>query len=88
MNDTLLNVARFAFVFILPIALTAGVALAVFSLGALFYVLDHPEALRDELRSNIEAAFRRPPKPARNPGVDHYYQAYWSRSSSARKVKK
>jgi len=78
MNDTLLNVARFAFVFILPIALTAGVALALFSLGALFYVLDHPA----ELRGKIDAAFRRPPKPARNPGPDHYYQAYWSRNSS------
>ena len=54
MNDTLLNVARFAFVFILPIALTAGAAVALFSLGALFYVLDHPEELKcsaDEVES-------------------------------------
>jgi hypothetical protein len=82
MNDTLLNVARFAFVFILPITLTVGVALALFCLGALFYVLDHPAELREELRRRIEVAFRRPPKPARNPGPDHYYQAYWSRNSS------
>jgi len=73
MNDTLLNVARFAFVFILPIALTAGAAVALFSLGALFYVLDHPEELR---RVYIL------PKPARDPGPDHYYKAYWSRDSS------
>jgi hypothetical protein len=78
MNETLLNLARFAFVFILPIALTAGAAVALFFLGALFYVLDHPE----ELHRLIEAAFRRPPKPARGPGPDHYYRAYWSRDSS------
>lgn len=80
MDDTLLNLARFAFVFILPIALTAGAVVALFCVGALFYLLDHPE----ELRQRIEAIFRRPPKPARQPGPTHYYQAYWRRGSSHR----
>jgi len=78
MNDTLLDVARFAFVFILPVALTAGAVVAVFTVGALFYLLDHPE----ELRHRVEAAFRHPPKPPRSPGPDHYYKPYWSRPSS------
>lgn len=78
MNDTLLDAARFAFVFILPIVLTVGVVLAVFSVGALFSLFEKPE----ELRRRIEAAFRRPAKPAGTPGPGHYYQAYWNRHAS------
>ncbi len=26
----------------------------------------------------IEALFRRPPKPPKAPGPDHYYRPYWS----------
>jgi len=40
----------------------------------LFDALDHPQ----EVRGRIEGAFRRPPRPARMAGPDHYYQPYWS----------
>ena len=80
MNETLLDVVRFVFVFVLPVALAVGAVAALFSIGALFYLLDHPE----ELRQRVEAAFRRPPRPARSPDPDHYYKPYWSRPSSHR----
>jgi hypothetical protein len=36
-------------------------------------------ALRDPgPKRRIEALFRKPPKPPRSPGQDHYYRPYWS----------
>jgi hypothetical protein len=33
----------------------------------------------DRTRRRIEQMFRRPPRPPRSPGDDHYYRPYWSR---------
>lgn len=65
---------QFAFIVLVPIVLVAGALVTLFALGALFDVLDHPE----ELRGRIEAAFRRPPRPPRMPGEEHYYKPYWA----------
>jgi len=37
-------------------------------------------ALRDKEASKrrVEALFRKPPKPPKAPGQDHYYRPYWS----------
>ena len=80
MTDTLLDVLRFAFILVVPLAMVAGGALSLFGLGALIYVLEQPQ----EVRTRIEAAFRRPEKPARKLNPSHYYQAYWTRDSSRR----
>ncbi|HSD67226.1 MAG TPA: hypothetical protein VLF95_11025 [Vicinamibacteria bacterium] len=37
-------------------------------------------ALRDPRASKrrVEALFRKPPRPPKAPGQDHYYRPYWS----------
>jgi hypothetical protein len=65
---------QFAFILLVPLVLVAGALVTLFALGALFDALDHPE----ELRGRIEAAFRRPPRPPRTPGEEHYYKPYWA----------
>ncbi len=82
MTDTLLDVLRFAFIFVVPLAMVAGGALALFGLGAFIYIFEHPK----ELRSMVEGAFRRPEKPARKLSPSHYYQPYWTRDASSRRV--
>jgi hypothetical protein len=72
----MLNLLQFAFVLVLPVVLVAGGLVSLFALGALFDGLDHP----DELKGRIEGAFRRPPRPPRTPGKEHYYRAYWKSS--------
>jgi len=39
-----------------------------------FLVLRAPEASK----RRVEALFRRPPRPPKAPGKDHYYRPYWS----------
>jgi hypothetical protein len=69
------SLIQFAFILVVPVVLVAGALVTLFAVGALFDALDHP----GELSRRIEAAFRRPPKPAKEPGPKHYYRPYWSR---------
>lgn len=66
---------QFLFILIVPLAAVAGALVALFAVGALFNALDHPQALRER----IEQFFRRPPRPPKTPGRDHYYRPYWAR---------
>jgi hypothetical protein len=68
-------VLQFLFIVLVPLAIVAGVLFGLFAVGALFNFLEHPE----EARGRIEGLFRRPPKPARPPGKDHFYRPYWLR---------
>jgi len=52
-----------------------GGLVALFAVGALFDFLDDQEGFA----KRIEALFRRPPKPPKLAGPDHYYKAYWAR---------
>ena len=74
MADLLENLFGFGFILLLPVVVIAGALVTLFAVGALFDALDHPQ----ELRGRIDAAFRRPPRPARMTRPDHYYQPYWS----------
>ncbi len=69
----LFPVVEFLFIVAVPILLVAGGLVSLFAVGALFDALEHPEALQ----RRIEAAFRRPPKPPRDIGKDHYYRPFW-----------
>jgi len=68
------TLAQIAFIVVLPLVLVGGGLVTLFAVGALFDALEHPE----ELRLRVESAFRRPPKPPRTPGPEHYYRPYWS----------
>ena len=50
----------------------AGLVLAL--AAVVFLVLRAPEASK----KRVEALFRRPPRPPKAPGKDHYYRPYWS----------
>jgi hypothetical protein len=65
---------QFLFIVLVPLVVVAGALVSLFAVGALFDALEHP----DEIRGRIEAAFRRPPKPPKAPGKDHYYKPYWA----------
>jgi len=57
------------------VLIVAGAALALALLAVVFLALrDAPGA-----RRRIEGMFRRPPRPPKPPGDDHYYRPYWSR---------
>jgi hypothetical protein len=59
----------------LETVLIAAVALLVLAVVVTaILLLRDPEASR----RRIEALFRRPAKPAKPPGSDHYYRPYWS----------
>ena len=74
MPDLLEKALGFGLILLLPLAVIGGALAGLFAVGALFDALVHP----DEVRGRIDAAFRRPPRPARMAGPDHYYQPYWS----------
>ena len=74
MADLLEKALGFGLILLLPLVVIAGGLVTLFAVGALFDALDHP----DEVRGRIDAAFRRPPRPARMTAPDHYYQPYWS----------
>lgn len=57
---------------LIALAAAGAVALAVVVLAAL--AIANPAAARRRVLS----LFRRPPRPARTPGQDHYYKPYWS----------
>ncbi|HET9316217.1 MAG TPA: hypothetical protein VFQ51_11555 [Vicinamibacteria bacterium] len=67
------KLAQFLFVVALPLAVVGGGLVAFFGVGAFFEALEEPA----ELKRRIESAFRRPLKPARPIGPDHYYHQYW-----------
>jgi hypothetical protein len=64
---------QFLFILLVPLVVVGGALATLFGLGALFNALEHP----DELRQRIEGAFRRPPRPPREPAPDHYYRPHW-----------
>jgi hypothetical protein len=68
------RLVEFAFILAVPLAVVAGVILGLFATGALFNALDHPE----QLRQQVDAAFRRPPAAPRSPGRSHYYKPFWA----------
>ncbi len=58
----------------LPIIVSLVAVSAVALLAAVAALL-----LRDPgPKRRIEALFRKPPKPPKAPGPDHYYRPYWS----------
>ena len=67
---------EFAFIVAVPLVVVAGGLVSLFAVGALFYLLEEPDAAA----RGIEAFFRGTPKPAKMAGPDNYYQAYWRRS--------
>jgi hypothetical protein len=69
------DAARFAFIVLTPVVVAAGALVSLFAVGALFWGLEHP----DELRGQIQAAFRQPLAQPKAPGKDHYYRTYWAR---------
>lgn len=52
---------------------TAGVVVV-----ALLVIVVLAIASPDAARRRVLSLFRRPPRPARTPGPDHYYKPYWS----------
>jgi hypothetical protein len=66
-------VLQFVFIVVTPLLVVAGAVLTLFAIGALFDALDQP----DELSNRVQALFRRPPAPPKDPGKDHYYKPYW-----------
>ena len=74
MSDAFVAAIQFAFIVLVPLVVVGGGLLSLFAVGALFDALEHP----GELQASVEALFRRPPRPPRTPGPDHYYQPHWS----------
>jgi len=68
------SLIEFLFIVALPLLVVAGGLVSLFAVGALFDALENP----GDLRGRIEGAFRRPPKPPKPPGSDHYYTPYWA----------
>ncbi len=71
----LADLVRFGFIVVTPIVVAAGALVSLFAVGALFWGLEHP----DELRGQVQGAFRRPLAQPQPPGKDHYYRPYWAR---------
>jgi hypothetical protein len=69
------QIVQFLFILIVPLVVVAGAVVSLYAIGALFLVLENPGAFTER----IEAAFRRPLKPPRAAGKDHYYRPYWAR---------
>ncbi len=54
--------------------IVAGVLGALAAVAVVFLAWRDPEASK----RRVEALFRRPPRPPKTPGQDHYYRPYWS----------
>ena len=67
------KIFQFLFIVALPLVMVGGGLVGFFAIGAFFEALEEPA----ELKRRIESAFRRPLKPARRIGPDHYYHQYW-----------
>jgi hypothetical protein len=66
-------VLQFLFIVAVPLVAVAGGLATLFLVGFVFDTLENPEAATRA----IEAAFRRPPRPSKTAGPDHYYRPYW-----------
>ena len=64
---------QFLFIVAVPLLVVAGGLITLFLVGFVFDTLENPEAASRA----IEAAFRRPPRPSKPTGPDHYYRPYW-----------
>jgi hypothetical protein len=64
---------EFLFVVAVPLVVVAVVLGKLFLIGFVFDALENPEAVSRA----IEGMFRRPPRPARTAGPEHYYRPYW-----------
>jgi hypothetical protein len=62
------------FIVAIPLVLAGATLVGFFALGALFDVLDDPEALQ----ARIEGAFRQPPREPRQTDRRHYYRPFWA----------
>ncbi len=69
------QLAQFLFILLVPLVAVAGGVFTLYAVGALFLVLENPGAFSER----IEAAFRRPLRPPKTAGKDHYYRPYWAR---------
>ena len=54
--------------------IVAGLLGALAAVAGAFLAWRDPEASK----RRVEALFRRPPRPPKTPGQDHYYRPYWS----------
>jgi hypothetical protein len=64
---------QFLFIVAVPLVVVAGALVTLFLVGFVFDTLENPEAASRA----IEALFRRPPRPPKPTGPDHYYRPYW-----------
>ena len=69
------TVAQILFILVVPLVVVAGAVVSLYAVGALFLVLENPGGFTER----IESAFRRPPKPPKEAGKDHYYRPDWAR---------
>lgn len=74
MSEGVAAAIQFLFIVLVPLVVVAGALVSLFAIGALFDALEHPDALQ----ARVEGVFRRPPRPPRTPGPDHYYRPYWN----------
>jgi hypothetical protein len=64
---------QFLFIVAVPLVAVGGGLVTLFLVGFVFDTLENPEAASRA----IEGAFRRPPRPSKMTGPDHYYRPYW-----------
>jgi hypothetical protein len=66
-------VFQFLFIVAVPLIAVGGGLVTLFLVGFVFDTLENPE----NATRAIEAAFRRPHKPSKAAGPEHYYRPYW-----------
>jgi hypothetical protein len=64
---------QFLFLLVMPLVVVVGGLVTLFAGGAVLDLIDHPE----QVKKRIEGLFRRPARPAREPGPHHYYRPHW-----------
>jgi hypothetical protein len=64
---------QFLFIMAVPLVAVGSGLVTLFLVGFVFDTLENPEAAT----RSIEAAFRRPLKPSKAAGRNHYYRPYW-----------
>jgi len=74
MSEALQAAVQFLFIVLVPLVVVAGGLASLFAVGALFDALEHPA----DLQARVEGMFRRPLRPPKTPGPDHYYRPYWT----------
>jgi hypothetical protein len=73
MSQPWMAVLQFLFIVAVPLVAVGGGLATLFLVGFVFDTLENPESASRA----IESAFRRPPKPSKAAGPDHYYRPYW-----------